>query len=228
MMMMTFVVVGHEGPCGEKGKPGTQGPPGPPGEIGMPGKTGGRGQTGKTGRQGWDGAPGAPGPAGQPGLRGLRGDRGEDGPRGAQGPDGRPGEQSSLSVVSVIHILHFVDTCCCFMCTCFIVASCYTKFEHTYYIFWIIRTQNYPDTGPLFRRSTIPKVRYSEDMTQFWRWQNVWVAVGNLISPTILRYYYVIVYGYTAQILENRIRESYISYHTYQTWILFLKNTPVF
>ena len=69
---------------------GPQGPPGPAGPTGAPGP---QGPAGPAGAQG---SAGQQGPAGQQGMRGESGERGPYGPAGPPGPKGEPGQASAL------------------------------------------------------------------------------------------------------------------------------------
>jgi hypothetical protein len=86
---------GNVGPAGPQGEPGRDGAPGnvgPRGPQGDPGKDGAPGNIGPRGPQGEPGLPGNIGPKGPQGDPGKEGAPGNEGPRGPQGPQGSQGE----------------------------------------------------------------------------------------------------------------------------------------
>jgi hypothetical protein len=76
--LVTWNVVGTQGPAGPAGPAGVLGPPGPQGPAGPAGAQGSAGQQGPAGPQG------------------MSGERGPYGPAGPPGPKGEPGQASAL------------------------------------------------------------------------------------------------------------------------------------
>jgi Collagen triple helix repeat (20 copies) len=88
--LVTWNVVGPQGPPGPAGAAGALGPPGlqgPAGPAGLQGPAGPAGAQGSAGQQG---------PAGPQGMRGERGEPGPAGPAGPPGLKGEPGQASAL------------------------------------------------------------------------------------------------------------------------------------
>jgi Collagen triple helix repeat (20 copies) len=82
--LVTWNVVGPQGPPGSAGPAGALGPPGPQGPAGPAGALG---------------PPGPQGPAGPAGALGPPGPQGPAGPPGPPGPKGDPGQASALRYV---------------------------------------------------------------------------------------------------------------------------------
>lgn len=87
------IVIGPQGPQGEKGLTGSQGPQG---EIGPPGPQG------EVGPQGIPGPPGARGEIGPPGPVGPQGPKGSQGEQGAPGPQGEPGKNTEEQDITAV------------------------------------------------------------------------------------------------------------------------------
>jgi Collagen triple helix repeat (20 copies) len=112
--LVTWNVVGPQGPPGSAGPAGALGPPGPQGPAGpagalgpsgpqgLAGPAGALGPSGPQGSAGPAGAlgpPGPQGPAGPAGALGPPGPQGPAGPPGPPGPKGDPGQASALRYV---------------------------------------------------------------------------------------------------------------------------------
>jgi hypothetical protein len=82
--LVTWNVVGPQGPPGSAGTAGALGPPGPQGPPGPAGALG---------------PPGPQGPAGPAGPQGSAGQQGPAGPQGMRGERGEPGQASALRYV---------------------------------------------------------------------------------------------------------------------------------
>jgi hypothetical protein len=109
--LVTWNVVGPQGPPGAVGPGGALGPPGPQGSTGPagaqgpPGPQGSAGPAGAQGSAGQQGPAGAQGPAGQQGPagpQGMTGERGESGPAGPPGPPGAKGEPGPASALRYV------------------------------------------------------------------------------------------------------------------------------
>lgn len=89
VLILSFLIVGCEGPVGPEGAPGIQGQQGTTGE---PGPSGPEGPEGPEGKQGPEGPEGPQGPIGETGPQGPEGEQGPAGPEGPEGPQGPIGE----------------------------------------------------------------------------------------------------------------------------------------
>ena len=97
--LVTWNVVGPQGPPGAVGPAGALGPPGPQGSAGPAGAQGPPGPQGSAGPAGAQGSAGQQGPAGPQGITGERGEPGPAGPPGPPGAKGEPGQASALRYV---------------------------------------------------------------------------------------------------------------------------------